>query len=280
MDEAQFAALDGLIKELDQRAQEQAVKFRPQRGGESSVQQSREMLEKNLGEREVKLRTSVQKEQALKRTQSVLPPKAGVSDEVKQKWLEGKHNKHTFLAQRQESELKGLHHAQEQTAKTLARHQEQEAKLLTRGGPDAQQSEAIWKRLEHTSEQEFKLRERANEQKRKAMPQTELTMKTAEHSAKSHSPEAGTKAQAEVVRKMRQHQGEERQKLEYQMEQLQKAPREPAEQQQKAQRQQAEQEQKRLLQMAQERTTKEEMMREMVQKMIARREHPPSRPVG
>ncbi len=272
MDEAQFAALDELIKELDQRAQEQAVKFRPLRGGEVLPRQSNELLEKKAGEYENKLRPAVQKEQALKRPPYVGGPKTGVSDEVKQKL--------TSLDQRGESDSKLLHHAQEQTAKTLARHQEQEAKLLTRGGPDAQQREAFWKRLEHTSEQEFKLRERANEQKRKAMPQTELTMKTAERSAKSHSPEAGTKAQAEVVRKIRQHQGEERQKLESQMEQLQKAPREPAEQEQKAQRLQAEQEQKRLLQMAQERTTKEEMMREMLQKMIARREQPPSRPVG
>lgn len=203
MDEALFVALDLFIKELDQQAQEQAVKFRPLRGASPVVQPSPEMLgkDKSLGEREVKLQTAVQKEQALKRTPPVMPPKEGVSEWVKDQYNEGKNNKHTLLAQRQESELKGLHHAQEQTGKTLARHQEQEAKLLTRGGPDAQQREAFWKRLEHTSEQEFKLRERANEQKR-------------------------------------------------------------------------------LLQMAQERTTKEEMMREMLQKMIARREQPPSRPVG
>ena len=272
MDEAQFAALDALIKDLNQRAQEQEVKFRPLRDGAPLPQQSREALEKTLGEREGKLRTSGQEEQALKRPPSLLPPKQGTSDEVRQKY--------TTMAQRQESESKRLHQAQEQTAKTLARHQEQEAKRVSAGGAGAPQGEAFWKRLEHTREQEFKLRERADEQRRKAMPQTELAIKTAERSAKSHSPEAGTKAQAEVVRKVEQHQGEERQKLAQQMEQLQKASRDGAELQQKALRQQAEQEQKRLHMMAQERTTKEEMMREMVQKMIARREHPSSRPVG
>jgi len=272
MDEARFAALDALIRELDQRAQEQAVKFKPPTRGEVLPRQSNELLEKKAGESENKLRSAIQKEQALKRPPYVGGPKTGVSDEVKQKL--------TSLGQRQESDSKLLHHAQELAAKTLARHQEQEKKLIAPNGPNAQQSEAIWKRLEHTSEQEFKLRERANEQKRKAMPQTELAMKTAERSAKSHSPEAGTKAQAEVVRKMRQHQGEERQKLEHQMEQLQKAPRDRGEQERKAMSQQAEQEQKRLHVMAQERSMKEEMMREMVQKMIARRGQPPSRPAG
>jgi len=263
MDPAQFAALDALIKELDQRTQEQAVKFRPSSYGEPLTPQSRESLEKKFGEQESKFQFAVQKEQALKRQP---PPKEGVSDEIKQKFI--------TMARRQQSDTQLLHHTQEQTAKTLARHQEQEAKLLARGNPIAQQGEAIWKRMEHNREQEFKLRERMDEQKLKALPQKELMMKAAEHSSKSQAPEAQAKVHAELTQKVQQHQGEERQKLAHQMELLHKAPQNTVEREQKTLRYHAEQEQKRLQQIAQERGNKEKMMREMIQKMTARRESP------
>ena len=228
-----FAALDALIKEIDQRAQEQEIKTKSSGTGENLLKQSRESLEKKAGEREAKYATSVHKEEHLKqaleaeRKQEVSGKRHGPSVEEERK-----------LAQRQEMDAKRLKQMQESTSKALAREQEQ--KRLGGPGQPAQQQEAVLKRIEHGREQESKLRERAEEHRLKLEFQKEHQAKYSEQMSKVPNPEVRTKVpiQTEQLQKLRQ--------------------------------QRAELEQKRIQQAMQEDLNKKKLMQEMSQKMAER----------